>query len=146
MKKGFIMPLVLLTILAFAAYYLYKNYAESPNTATVQTAENFLKYPRALDWQLKSNRNFCLQKEACSQPISITFTSLDTWNDVYVFYKGQLTQRGWQTNTAVITSVPSGAIFTNSQNCEAYLTKNSLGFLGMQKPDNGKFIIKISCK
>ena len=146
MRKGFIVPLLLILIATYAAYYLYKNYAKTPNAQTTEASQNFLKYPNAQNWTLKNLKNFCIQKERCSEPITITFESYDAWNQIYVFYKEALPQYGWQTNSMVLTSIPDGAVFTNSQNCEAYLSKNSIGFLGLQKQDNGKFSIKVTCK
>ncbi len=124
MKKGFILPILFLLVLAGAGYLIFSKYSKTPGEITQKTAASIPKYPKSKNWQIKGRRNVCfLATAGCSQPIDITFQSENAWPDIYFYYKTVMVQNGWKTNSSIWTSIPGGILFTEDKNtCEAYFT------------------------
>lgn len=131
MKKGsalsLIITLVVLFALAYAAYYFYKNYSQTPNKTTKDTANAMFRYPDAKKWEQTEAKNICLFKGGdCAQPITITFESVASWSEVYGYYTKYMPTRGWVTNSSVVTSIPTNVVFNKAQgNCKAALEPKS---------------------
>jgi hypothetical protein len=127
MKKGFILPILFLLVLAGAGYLIFTKFSKTPGEITQKTAASIPKYPKSKNWQIKERKNVCfLATAGCSQPIDITFQNDAKWPDIYNFYKIVMVQNGWKTNSSVWTSVPAGILFKEDTNaCEAYFTSKS---------------------
>lgn len=131
MQRGSVLSkvtiLIILGALAYAIYYFYSNYSQTPNKTTQNAASAIYKYPDAKKWELKEAKNVCLLKGGnCSQPITITLESIASWPEVYGYYTRYLPQLGWTTNSSPITSTPTSVVFTKTQgDCKASLEPKS---------------------
>lgn len=111
MKKGSVLPFILLAIAGIVVYFIYSNYSKTPNQKTRDVAASIFKYPNST-WSQKDAKNICVLPIAeCTQPVAINFSSDDGWGVVYNYYKTYFTQRGWKTNSEIITSIPTSIIF-----------------------------------
>lgn len=145
MRGGFVLEFVIFGLLLIFGYWVYITYSQTSSAKTKSTAASIFHYPSATSWLVKEGRNVCLLQKNCVQSTNVLFSSSDTWNSVYNYYKKQMLESGWQTNSNIYTSIPDGAVYTNSQNCEAYLTKDSFGYFWILKQDNGKFKFVVKC-
>lgn len=128
MQRGFIGTIILLLLLAAvggAIYYIYTNYAKTPNQKTIEAANSINKYPDATSWEIKEMKNFCLQPGGCDQPVQIMFETPKEWGSIYHFYISDMTNYGWETNSSVLTSIPTSVIFTKRDGCKASLENHN---------------------
>ena len=115
MHKGSVLPFILLIITAVIIYFIYANYAKIPNQKTRDTAASIFKYPNST-WSQKDAKSVCiLPTSQCSQPIKINFSSDDGWAPVYNYYKTYFIQRGWATNSQIVTSLPTSIVFQKNE-------------------------------
>ncbi len=136
MKKGSVLPVVFLLIAGMLIYFVYSNYAKTPNQKTRDVAASIYKYPNST-WDQKDAKNICiLPTNQCTQPIAINFSSDDGWSSIYNYYKTYFTQRGWKTNSEMITSVPTSIIFQKS---------DSLCSVALESKSEDRFAFSIAC-
>lgn len=146
MKNGFILPLIIFASLGFLGFFLFNKYAHAPNEQTKKAASTIPKYPNSSIWNLKEQKNLCiLTKDECSQPVTISFESAQRWNNIYGYYKSAMLDAQWFTNSQVFTSVPSGVVFTNENECSAILMENS-NLLTRTSPNSYKYSFRVVCK
>ncbi len=137
-NKGFIGTLILLILVAAAAgaiYFMYTNYAKTPNEKTTKVAAAIYKYPNSSSWEIKESKNFCLTVGGCDQPIRILFESQNEWGTIYSYYKTYMTQSGWTSNSFVLTSIPSSAVFKRADKCQ----------VAMENHNELKYSFTVSC-
>src|SRR3989344_6479611 len=105
----------LVWVLAFFAvvgggiyFYVQKN-ASAPSTREVEITNNIFRYPNAGTWDVDNSPTLCLTffDPRCASPSRIDFQTYDGWNNVYAYYKADLTNKGWKTNSVIITSIPT---------------------------------------
>lgn len=142
----------LLTVILFLAivtgiiFFLFNKFSKLPNKQTQETAQKITKFPSALNWQIKNGKNLCVfTNDICNQPITVSFESQKPWNEVYFFYRDQMSQDGWQTNSTIFTSIPSSIVFTNNRECKAELAKHEPFFSFLNKSTNNQFAFSIIC-
>lgn len=128
MHRGFIGTLIIIILLAASAgaiYYIYINYAKTPNEKTIKVANSIYKYPNASSWEIKEAKNFCFAVGGCSQPVRILFETQNEWGSIYSYYMPYMSQSGWATNSAVLTSIPTSVIFTRGDKCTVAMENHS---------------------
>lgn len=138
MHRGFIGTIIVLILLiatAGALYFVYTNYAKTPNEKTLKVAGDIYKYPNATSWEIKESKNFCFQFGGCAQPVRILFETQNEWNSIYAYYVPYMTESGWATNSTVLTSIPSSVIFTRSDKCQ----------IAMENHNELKYSFTVSC-
>jgi len=145
MKNSFILPLVIFASLVFLGFFLFNKNAQAPNEQTKKAASTIPKHPNSLAWSFKEQKNLCiLTKDECSQPITISFDSPEQWNSIYGYYRSAMLNAEWSTNSQVFTSVPSGVVFTNENDCSAILKENS-NLLTRKSPNSYKYSFRVVC-
>ena len=144
MKPGFILPLVLLILLAIVGYFVYTNSTVTPSQLTIETARTIVKYPNSHSWEIKADTSICpFRISDCNKPpVNIKFSSTDAWAAIYGYYVNGLKDSDWQTNTYIVTSIPTSVVFTSDTNCEATLKQDSK-FTGDLNP--GQYLFTINC-
>lgn len=148
MRRGFILPVIVLAVIVGVGYYLFTKYSKTPNQATLDATQAIYKYPNSESWQIDPHTNVCLQPQApCDQPVDIIFSSNDSWPAVYNYYKAYLTDYGWDTNSTVYTSIPTSIIFEKGQ-CQIALEPDKpFNFLSDKAPSPPyKYIFTVTCK
>lgn len=130
MKKGFILPLLILGLLALGAFYVAMFSSIYPNKKTQETAQGIPKYADNTSWQITNDKIPCLFNFGnCQTPSSkILFTSEDAWSSIYDAYKTNMGDFGWKTNSRVVTSIPTSIVFKNEDGCTAELAENKSVF------------------
>lgn len=149
MKRGWILPVLLLVIAVAAGVLIYQKYSKTPSVKTISEANMVEKYPYAKSWELEEARNLCfLAPEECNQPITITFESQNDWPRIYGHYIKALPEIDWSTKSRVVTSVPTDAVFTKDT-CVTTLKPKEGNFLeeaeNTQKLENYIYQIIITC-
>ena len=145
MKTLFIFVLFL-ALITFISIYLFNKYAKAPNELSQKTSQNIIKFPDATNWEIRNNRNICLSgSDPCIQPTIISFDSQKDWVDIYYFYKGEMKENGWETNSRILTSIPTGIVFTNEANCRAELSSYKPIANVVKKPQNHQFKFSVTC-
>jgi hypothetical protein len=144
--KGLIFTVIILIAIGLGGRYLFEKYSKGPSERTIQLANLIEKYPQSRSWQIKENRNLCFfATDSCNQSVKIKFSSnTPSWSSVYSHFITYMQENGWETRSIVVTRIPDSATFTN-HSCSAYLIKESLGFLGLGKDDNGRYSLTITC-
>ena len=128
------------------SFYLFNKYSKAPNELTQYTSQNILKFPDATNWEIKNNRNICIPVSGtCIQPTIITFGSQRDWREIYFFYKDQMQKSGWETNTLIVTSIPTSIIFTNKDSCKTVLSTDKPLINTFKKPQNNQFKFSVAC-
>ena len=150
MRKGLIGLIITIVISAAAAAFTYSYITSSnlnPSASITDTLNYIPKYENNLkSWKLKYLKDICIIKsQPCTHTAEITFTTLDSWSEVYQFYKVQMLGYGWQTNSAILTSVPTSAVYISPKNCEADVSKNESVFSRVSSNQNN-LKITISCR
>ncbi len=148
MRRGFILPLIVLVILVAAGYYMFIKYSRTPNAKTTATAESIYKYPNSTDWKIKPHQNVCLNRQAtCIQPVDVIFTTNDQWSVIYNYYKSYLIDYGWGTNSTVFTSIPTGIVF-KKDTCRVDLQpEKPFNFLNDKAPSPPfKYVFSVTCE
>ena len=128
MQRGFIGTLILLLLLIATAgvlYYVYVNYTKTPNEKTIKVANSIYKYPNATNWEIKESKNFCFTLGGCVQPVRILFETQNEWGSIYSYYTPYMSQSGWQTNSSIVTSIPTSVVFTRSDKCQVSLENHN---------------------
>lgn len=151
MRSGFILPFLLLALLALAGYYALTISAVYPNKKTQETAQAIPKYASSTSWQIINDKSPCLFNfNNCQTPPSkITFNSLDAWASVYNAYRTNMGDFGWKTNSRVVTSIPTSIVFENEQDCTAEIGENKTVFKERDRESINKsydYLITIVCK
>lgn len=136
MRKGFILPLLMLLVVGGICYYIFITYARTPNEKSKKTANDIYKYPTST-WQIKESKNLCLNPAApCSQPVEIIFDGQEGWSTVYGYYRTYFSQRGWTTNSEIVTSIPTSIVFNNPQDqCQ----------IALESIASDQFRFRVSC-
>lgn len=148
MRRGFILPVIILAFIAGMGYYLFLKYSRSPNQTTLDTAQSVYKYPHSDSWQVQPHHNVCLQPQApCDQPVDVIFSTNDSWPTIYNYYKSYLVDYGWATNSTVYTSIPTSIVF-DKDTCEISLGSDKpLNFLSNKTPTPPyKYILTVICQ
>lgn len=118
MKRGYapflIFWVVFLLIIGAIGYYVWINYSKTPNESTTKLANSIFKYPSSTLWEIKQSKNLCIQITECSQPINIFLETPDNWSNVYNYYDSYFKENKWDTNRAVITSIPDNVVYTKN--------------------------------
>ena len=130
MRNGSILSiltlLIILGVLAYGGFYIFNNYSQTPTKLTRDTANSIPKYSNAIVWQETGAKNLCLLKK-CTQPVTIEFKSKDVWVTIYQYYVASMRNYGWDTNTVIVTSIPSSVVFTKAT-CKATLDQKGDAF------------------
>lgn len=148
MRRGFIVPIIILAVIVGVGYYLYSKYSKSPNKTTTDTAQSVYKYPHSDTWEVKPHHSVCLQsKTPCGQPVDIVFSSNDSWQTIYNYYKSYLIDYGWATNSTVYTSIPTSIVF-EKEGCQISLDSDKpFSFLSDKAPSPPyKYIFTVICQ
>lgn len=144
--RSFIITTIFLLAIAWLGYQGFQTFAQSPNALTQQTASTIIKYPNSQDWQIKNRRNVCFfTTEECLQPTKVSFQSDNDWNQIYFFYKERMVQKGWDTKSIIVTSIPAGITFTNATRCKVYLTQPKPLVNFSSKSPNNKYSFSVTC-
>lgn len=151
MRSGFILPFLLLGLLALAVYYILTSTAIYPNEKTQNTARSIPRYAAAASWQVINNKSPCLFNFVNCQtpPSKITFKTVDAWASIYDAYNTNMGNFGWQTNSRIVTSIPTSIVFENAQNCTAELGEDKTVFKERNREAENityDYIFKIVCK
>lgn len=142
-NQGFITTMVLL-IITFGALYVYFISLKTPNRHSQQLAALIGQYPNSSSWEVNNSKGFCFfLNRNCLTPAKITFESQDPWVNIYNNYRQYLTSGGWQTNSVVITSIPSQILFTDGQDCQIELAPKPNGFAA--KTEQNVYLFKVNC-
>lgn len=142
------MPIIILLFIVGVTYYVYAKYSKSPNEKTTQTAKEVYKYPNSTAWDIKPHHNVCLNPQTpCIQPVDVVFTTNDPWSVIYNYYKSYLVDYGWETNSTVYTSIPTGIVF-QKEGCQLSLQpKQGLNFLSDKTPKPPyQFTFSVTCE
>ena len=152
-RKGFIW-LIILIVLPLISFYLIKtNFSKIPNEKSKKLASTIRPYSNAKSWQTTNNSRICIfYVNKCKKaPSLITFSSDDEWAEVYKFYRDNLISKGWQTNSHIVTSIPSSLVIGNDTYfedsvCEAVIRENKNNYLGLlDAEETDSFTISVSC-
>ncbi len=148
MRRGFVLPIIILLFVVGVTYFIYAKYSKSPNEKTMQTASTIYKYPNSTSWEIKPHHNLCVNpKDSCVQPADIIFTTNNQWAEIYAYYKSYLIDYGWETNSTVYTSIPTGIVF-EKEDCKLFLQPaEGVNFLSDKaaKPPY-KFTFSVTCQ
>jgi|SRR3989344_78923 len=144
--KDFIFLIIFLTIVGIATYFIRSKYSISPNEQTQKTAKLIPVYQNSKSWEIKNQKTVCLLNFAnCTNPSAkIAFFSVDNWPSIYQFYKSKMSEFDWQTNSQIVTSIPTSVVFENSSNCQAEVVQDQGGLIKM-KDDLKKYLITVTC-
>lgn len=120
----YLLAFAFIVLVLLGGYYFILVNRKAPNKKSTGAASAIFKYPNASAWNIDSSPRFCfiLDFDNCTIPVKINFESGDNWVSVYNYYKTLLVSQGWQTNSIIITSIPSSVVFTNDLNCSAELS------------------------
>lgn len=153
LNKGFITQLILIAIFAASAVLINKLFSKEPNTLTAKAVNSITKYPNSTNWQINSKPKLCIYyiNQCQEAPSTITFTSDNNWANIYTFYKNELGKYAWQTNSRIVTSIPSSIILKNdvlfeNSTCEFVAKEKGRSILDLDFRTQGNtFIISIMC-
>jgi len=97
-------------------YMIYDNFSKYPNEKSKSTTTIIPIYPNNSLWQISNEKELCFYYiTKCTDPASvITFNTTDYWSSIYNFYITKLKETGWQTNSSVLTSIPTSIVFIRS--------------------------------
>lgn len=145
--KDLIITLILLSIIGLIGLRLFEKYSQGPSQKTIKAATSIKKYSQAQTWKIKENRNVCFfMTSSCNQSVTIKFNTINaSWGLIYNYFMDYMKGNGWESKSLIITRIPNSVTFTNLENCQADLTKDSLRFFGLDEGDNGKYSLAITC-
>jgi len=144
--KSLLIFILTSVLIVYISFYLFNKYSKAPNELTQYTSQNILKFPDATNWEIKNNRNICIPGSGtCIQPTIITFGSQKDWGEIYSFYKDQMQKSGWETNSLILTSIPTSIIFTNKASCKTELSTYEPIINVFKKPQNNQFKFSVVC-
>src|SRR3989344_2545239 len=152
-RKGFIWLIILIVLPLISFYLIRTNFSKLPNEKSKKLASTIRRYPNAKSWQTTNNSKICIfYVNKCKEaPSVITFSSNDDWTEVYKFYRDKLVSKGWQTNSHIVTSIPSSLVIGNETYfedsiCEAVVRENKNNYLGLlDAEETDSFTISVSC-
>lgn len=146
MQKGFILPIIFLSVIALAGYTAFNHYGKYPNTATQQTAESIQAYPNSKSWEITNRKNVCLiPKKVCTHPSIIKFNSEDAWGHIYSFYLKAMPKSDWATRSSILTSIPTDITFTKANQCTVVFQEQQPFFPFQEKEGINIFSATITC-
>lgn len=134
----YLLAIAFVVLVLLGVYYFFLVNKKAPNQKSINEASTIYKYPNSSSWNIDTSARFCfiLDFENCHIPVKVNFESNDNWVSIYNYYKTQLISLGWQTNSIIITSIPTSVVFTNDLNCSAELSPS----------DKSQFSIDVFCK
>ncbi|MDP2632844.1 MAG: hypothetical protein Q8P25_03955 [Candidatus Curtissbacteria bacterium] len=146
MQKGFILPIIFLSIIVWGGYTAFNHWGKYPNSTTQQTAASIQAYPNSKSWEITNRKNVCLiPKKVCTQPSVIKFNSEDAWNNIYFYYKEAMIKKDWSTKSTIVTSIPTDITFTKINQCTAVFQQQQPFFPFQKKTDINTFSATITC-
>lgn len=147
-----IISFAFIAIFLWLLLYTLDKLSKSPSANSEAAAYQIPKYPNSQNWQISNQKKLCFYYiTRCKEPSSIiSFTTLDIWSSVYLFYKDSLTQKGWQSNSNIVTSIPSSIVLTNSDIfesnvCEAIISPKNYKLASKQTFDIKSYTAQITC-
>lgn len=147
MEKGFILPAIVIAVLAGASLYFFSRNSVAPSVKTQQAAKAIPKYKNAKSWEISTAKTICPFKiaQCANTPVKIRFLTDDPWRPIYLVYKDNMKEYGWKTNSQVFTSIPTSIVFHDSSSCEAVLKEDSQSLFSNKKEEAKKYIFTVSC-
>ncbi len=139
----FLLTLTIVFVVFTVPLYIFvqKNLV-TPDKSLVAIAQNIPRYPNASSWEINTAKKFCIDKlSKCGNSADITFTTSDSWNIIYDYYRSSMGNDRWGTNSTIFTTMPTSIIFIRD-NCEADLAPAHKLFGGNEKQ---KYTLQISC-
>ena len=123
MRQGFILLLVIIATGGVIIYLvLISRFSTLPNKLTQDTAGAIPKYNNTKTWAIENSQTICLlnYNDCANPPSKIKFSSTDDWQTIYQVYRKDMLKNGWQTRSAIITTIPTSIVFTTNE-CQATL-------------------------
>lgn len=149
MKKGLIsFPILILGLIVLGGYYVVTYSSVYPNKKTQETARNIPKYSDISSWQIINDKQPCLLNfGGCQTPPSkILFKSEDIWPNVYNAYRKNMGDFGWTSNTRIVTSIPTSAVFENKEKCTSELYEDTSIFTRKDDKTHHFYVFTVLCK
>lgn len=147
-----IISFIFISILLWLVFYTLDKFSKFPSENSKTAAFQISKYPKLADWQISNQKKLCFYYiTTCKEPASlISFTTLDAWSSVYRFYKDILAQAGWQSNSSIVTSIPSSIVLTNktlikNASCEVIISPKNYKFASEQTTDIKSYTVAVTC-
>lgn len=149
MQKGLIGTIIFFIVIGAAGYFIY-SFVLGQNTAPNQTLKDSVGaipiYENTQTRNVKYLKDICIiPNDPCTHNAHISFSSKDPWENIYFFYRKEMEKYGWQTNSIIVTSIPTSIVFQNPKGCEAGVSKEKSPLNLKSKPENN-YKIRISCK
>ena|SRR3990167_48696 len=133
-------------------FYGLNKFSKFPSANSEAAALQIPKYPKLTDWQISNQKKLCFYYiTTCKEPASlISFTTPEIWSSVYTFYKGSLAESGWQSNSNIVTSIPSSIVLTNTaviKNaiCEVIISPKNYKMASEQTTNVKSYTIAVTC-
>lgn len=140
--RSLLTTFIILSAIGATSYFFVQKNQVLPTQSMVTVAKDLPQYPNATSWEVDVNKKFCVESFfECGNTIPVTFTTQNSWSDIYSYYRKQMIYDNWKSNSQIYTSIPGSVIFTK-ENCEAELAPN-------QKFNNdaetGSYNFQVSC-
>jgi len=147
-----IITFIFIVIFLWLVFSFLDKYSKFPSANSEAAALQIPKYPKLTDWQISNQKKLCFYYiTRCKEPASIiSFSTSDVWSSVYSFYKDTLAQASWQSNSNIVTSIPSSIVLTNTTiikntNCEAIISPQNYKMASEQTTDIKSYTVAVTC-